>query len=157
MNPYLVAPIVFACIFAATLLGMRLNAALPEHHLQRRYQGRGAGWHGPGRHHGRADSRLARRLGQGFLRYREERGDADGREVPSSTAYCSITGRKPTPPDRCCVKPWRVQSTDITAEATIGHQARQSSSFEAEPCRRPFKNWPRRTTPKARSNRRQRS
>jgi len=33
MNPYLVAPIVFACIFAATLLGMRLNAALPEHHL----------------------------------------------------------------------------------------------------------------------------
>ena len=33
MNPYFVAPIVFACIFASTLLGMRLNAALPEHHL----------------------------------------------------------------------------------------------------------------------------
>ena len=33
MNPYFVAPIVFACVFASTLLGMRLNAALPEHHL----------------------------------------------------------------------------------------------------------------------------
>lgn len=33
MNPHLVAPIVFGCIFATTLLGMRLSAALPKHHL----------------------------------------------------------------------------------------------------------------------------
>jgi hypothetical protein len=33
MNPYLIAPVVFAGIVAATWLGMRLNAALPKHHL----------------------------------------------------------------------------------------------------------------------------
>jgi hypothetical protein len=33
MNPYFIAPVVFACIVAATWLGMRLNAALPKHHL----------------------------------------------------------------------------------------------------------------------------
>ena len=33
MNPYIVAPLVFSCIFAATLLAMRLSAALPDHHL----------------------------------------------------------------------------------------------------------------------------
>jgi len=33
MNPYLVATLVFTCVFASTLLGMRLSAALPEHHL----------------------------------------------------------------------------------------------------------------------------
>lgn len=33
MNPYLIAPVVFAGIIAATWLGMRLNAALPKHHL----------------------------------------------------------------------------------------------------------------------------
>ena len=33
MNPYLIASIVFACIAASTLLGMRLNATLPKHHL----------------------------------------------------------------------------------------------------------------------------
>jgi hypothetical protein len=33
MNPHLVALLVFACVFAAALLGMRLRVALPDHHL----------------------------------------------------------------------------------------------------------------------------
>jgi len=33
MNPSLVGLIVFACVFGAALLAMRLRAALPEHHL----------------------------------------------------------------------------------------------------------------------------
>jgi hypothetical protein len=33
MNPSLVCLIVFACVFGAALLAMRLRAALPEHHL----------------------------------------------------------------------------------------------------------------------------
>ena len=33
MNPYLVATIVFACVFATALLGMLLHATLPKHHL----------------------------------------------------------------------------------------------------------------------------
>ena len=33
MNAYLVALLVFAVVFAAALLGMRLRAGLPEHHL----------------------------------------------------------------------------------------------------------------------------
>lgn len=33
MNPHLVTLLVFVCLFAAALLGMRLRAGLPEHHL----------------------------------------------------------------------------------------------------------------------------
>jgi hypothetical protein len=33
MNPHLIAALVFGCVFATTLLGMRLRATLPEHHL----------------------------------------------------------------------------------------------------------------------------
>src|SRR5271157_5946440 len=33
MNPITVATIVFACVFGAALLGIRLRAALPRHHL----------------------------------------------------------------------------------------------------------------------------
>ena len=33
MSPYTLAAIVFACVFGAALLAMRLRAALPEHHL----------------------------------------------------------------------------------------------------------------------------
>jgi hypothetical protein len=33
MNPYTVGAIVFACIFGAALVAMRLRVALPEHHL----------------------------------------------------------------------------------------------------------------------------
>jgi len=33
MNPLTIAAIIFACIFGAALLAMRLRPALPEHHL----------------------------------------------------------------------------------------------------------------------------
>jgi len=97
MNPLTIAAIIFACIFGAALLAMRLRSVLPEHHLStdtkdtvKLAMGLVAPWG--------AGARSARRFREGRIRHPERRGGSDAGKIAFLDRHVVITtGRSAGP------------------------------------------------------------
>ena len=67
MNSAIIAAIVFACLFGAGLLGVRVRAILPENHLNPDTKDAVKGWDGISRDDGSPGPRTAGRFNKGCI------------------------------------------------------------------------------------------